>query len=1031
MKKLKTILQITLIMFLCMLVLPAEKAYASDEYGNLVIVLDAGHDGTHAGAQNGNLGEEDLVIKIAQYCRQELEKYAGVRVYMTREGYDCANGGRGITSSECNEKRVEFASSVDADLYVSFHLNSNSKKTAHGTGVYCPNNNYRPDLGQIGRDVATKIYNNLRDLGLEKWSDGVVVRNSENNTLYPDGSLADYLGIIRNNKEAGIPAVLIEHVFLSNDEEVQKYLSSEEKLQTLGIADANAIVDYYNLQKKSDPSSCTATGNVEIKNVNTVSGVFDVVISNVNSTDGIQAIEVPVWSANDQSDIVWYKATKQSDGTYIAHVDVANHNCNFGTYCVDTYVKTLSGYMKMLNATHVDLPSPQTQVSVSTNADKLVLKANAWHVPGTWGKSIKQVSFAVWSEENGQDDLKWYAGQLVGDRYDIEAPLNNHVSSGTYYVHVYANYVNGRNEFVGYQTINISNKSTASVTISNVNTVTGSFDVRVSNASAVGGVQKVEVPVWSKPDQSDIVWYTATKQADGTYVAHVDVANHNCNFTKYYVHTYIKSGFGKMLLMDETIIDLTTPGAIATAEIGGDNSKLSLDVWHVPGTFGKSLKGVSFAVWSEENGQDDLRWYSGQPNNDRYIAEAPFKNHSGNGTYYVHVYAHYANGENKFVAHDLINVTAAKANKIEIVNLNTVTGAFDVVVSGVTAKSGVQEVEVPIWSKADQSDIVWYKAIKQNDGTYKVHVDVANHGCNFAYYQVHVYVRNGCGEFVNVGTTGANVNTPGTKTTVSMNDSCSEISLDAWHVPGTFGKSLNRVWFAVWSDNNGQDDIVWYPGTARNDHYVTDIDMSRHSDVGKYHVHVYADRPNGMQCVDAITFDRPLTQIMGTSKATVEQLISFYNANETYPAFYQNSDAPTIEAFCQIYVEECAIEGVRVEVAFAQAMLETGFMRYKGDVDISQYNFAGIGATGGGNPGNSFSSVREGVRAQVQHLKAYASSEGLNQECVDPRFSYVTRESAPYLEWLGIQENPYGKGWATGKNYGYNIRDRYVYKILQ
>ena len=84
--------------------------------------------------------------------------------------------------------------------------------------------------------------------------------------------------------------------------------------------------------------------------------------------------------------------------------------------------------------------------------------------------------------------------------------------------------------------------------------------------------------------------------------------------------------------------------------------------------------------------------------------------------------------------------------------------------------------------------------------------------------------------------------------------------------------------------------------------------------------------------------------------------------------------------------------------------------------------FSGLGTTGGGVAGNSFPDVRTGIRAQVQHLKAYASSEELNQACVDNRFQYVTRESAPYVEWLGIQENPYGGGWAAGRSYGYKLR---------
>ena len=91
-----------------------------------------------------------------------------------------------------------------------------------------------------------------------------------------------------------------------------------------------------------------------------------------------------------------------------------------------------------------------------------------------------------------------------------------------------------------------------------------------------------------------------------------------------------------------------------------------------------------------------------------------------------------------------------------------------------------------------------------------------------------------------------------------------------------------------------------------------------------------------------------------------------------------------------------------------QAMLETGWLQFGGDAVESQYNFSGLGTTGGGVQGNSYPDVRTGIRAQVQHLKAYASTEELNENCVDSRFDMVTRGSAPYVEWLGIQENPNG-----------------------
>lgn len=172
--------------------------------------------------------------------------------------------------------------------------------------------------------------------------------------------------------------------------------------------------------------------------------------------------------------------------------------------------------------------------------------------------------------------------------------------------------------------------------------------------------------------------------------------------------------------------------------------------------------------------------------------------------------------------------------------------------------------------------------------------------------------------------------------------------------------------------------------------------------------------------------------IMGTSSVTVEQMISYFNTgNVPYPAEQlSKGGADSIDAFCQMYYEEAAAEGIRPEVAFAQTMKETGWLQYGGDASIEQFNFAGLGTTGGGVPGNSYPDVRTGIRAQIQHLKAYATADSLAQECVDDRYEYVMKGSAPYVEWLGQNENPQGQGWATAENYGYSIVDM-IHKMNQ
>lgn len=163
--------------------------------------------------------------------------------------------------------------------------------------------------------------------------------------------------------------------------------------------------------------------------------------------------------------------------------------------------------------------------------------------------------------------------------------------------------------------------------------------------------------------------------------------------------------------------------------------------------------------------------------------------------------------------------------------------------------------------------------------------------------------------------------------------------------------------------------------------------------------------------------------IMGDSRITVSEMVDYFQASgKPYPKeALSKGGAESIEEFCQMYYYEASAEGVRPEVAFVQTMKETGFLQYGGDASIEQFNFAGLGTTGGGVPGNSYPDVQTGIRAQIQHLKAYATAEPLNGECVDDRYEYVKKGAAPYVEWLGQKENPEGLGWATGENYGYDI----------
>ena len=159
------------------------------------------------------------------------------------------------------------------------------------------------------------------------------------------------------------------------------------------------------------------------------------------------------------------------------------------------------------------------------------------------------------------------------------------------------------------------------------------------------------------------------------------------------------------------------------------------------------------------------------------------------------------------------------------------------------------------------------------------------------------------------------------------------------------------------------------------------------------------------------------TKIMGQAQASIEQMRAYIKkVNPKVPE--------SVLAMLPLYIAEGTLEGVRGDIAFAQSCLETGNFTFTGSaVELNQNNFCGMGVTSNGVKGSSFKTPKEGIRAQIQHLKAYACNDALEQRCIDPRFTYVKRGCAPYVEWLGIQENPSGAGWAAGKDYGNKILD--------
>mgnify|MGYP000947468590 CR=1 FL=1 len=336
--------------------------------------------------------------------------------------------------------------------------------------------------------------------------------------------------------------------------------------------------------------------------------------------------------------------------------------------------------------------------------------------------------------------------------------------------HVFDQSIDYSGRFTARATL-VKQPLTGKISIQNNNPKTGTFDVVVSEVSAPHGVQEVKLPTWSSErGQDDIVWYTATKQANGTYKLTVNAANHKGSTGEYNVHLYYVQGDGKLVGVGGTTTKVTR------ASVAKPEGKLTIaNNDPKTGTFDvivsevSSLQGVRevlLPTWSNENGQDDLIWHKAQKQSDgTYKFTVRASEHKNSvGDYSVHLY--YVQNDGKMVG---VGGTTTKVSiaigekpqgKISIQNKNNETGEFDIVVSGVVAPEGVKEVYLPTWSSENgQDDIKWYTAERQADGTYRKHVYARDHKNSQGEYNVHLYYLNNRNQLQGAG---------GEKTTISI-----------------------------------------------------------------------------------------------------------------------------------------------------------------------------------------------------------------------------------------------------------------------
>ena len=230
--------------------IPSQDIYANDADGNIVIVIDPGHGGDDPGkigyVGGGEVHEDAANYGIAVAMKNELEKYAGVKVYLTRpEDSWFTNTGRAMVAAELN-----------ADFLICVHNNSGTE-TSEGAICYT---SLLPLYSGITADMGNNILENLSQLGIT--NNGIQTRSST------DYAGEDYYTIMAEGMRAGVPTVLVEHCFMSNQKDILFLADadgrlSDEKLEKLGQADAQAVVKYFGLEKNTAIADSLSTIKLE------------------------------------------------------------------------------------------------------------------------------------------------------------------------------------------------------------------------------------------------------------------------------------------------------------------------------------------------------------------------------------------------------------------------------------------------------------------------------------------------------------------------------------------------------------------------------------------------------------------------------------------------------------------------------------------------------------------------------------------------------------------------------------------------
>ena len=526
-----------------------------------------------------------------------------------------------------------------------------------------------------------------------------------------------------------------------------------------------------NAKPATDPTEGSLSGKIDIVNNDTMTGRFDVVISNVKAPNGVRTVSVPIWSeTGGQDDLVWYTANRQANGTYTINVKAADHKNSTGLYNVHLYYVQNNGQMTGVGGTTTTVAiGKKNQTPVS--ADLTIAKSEKDGTFTITAKNLqgfdgyKEVKIPFWSHANGMKDIIWYTPTRQADgSYTVTAKASNHENAdGKYEAQVFYVDAQGQNKFVkkafiDYTATKLANAVAADLTITK-SEKDGTFTITAKNLQGFDGYKEVKIPFWSHANgMKDIIWYTPTRQADGSYTVTAKASDHENADGKYEAQVFYVDANGQNKFVKKAFIDYKNQSRPTASLLIQNNNKDTgtFDVIIKDVYSPKGVRTVQVPTWSDKDGQDDIRWYEAtrQANGDYKVSVKASDHKNSTGKYHVHLYYIQNDGSRVGAGTTTTEVEFRNAKTktlASIKNVNSGAGTYTVTVDQAPQGRQIKNIRVAAWSQAHQENLFWYSTAPSGMHT-EVQVSTANHQYQSGNYTTHVYV-----DYVDGGVEGFNL----------------------------------------------------------------------------------------------------------------------------------------------------------------------------------------------------------------------------------------------------------------------------------